>query len=79
MLMAIWLSLRTLTKSLLVNRASLVGVEDFRPSVAAQGLLEGINAEVWLKGVLEIRQERILRLFQSMTATRYMNPCSMGM
>jgi len=31
--------------------SALVGVEDFRPSVAAQGLLEGINAKVGLQGI----------------------------
>ena len=31
--------------------STLVGVEDFRPSVATQGLLEGINTEVGLKGI----------------------------
>jgi hypothetical protein len=54
---------------------SLIRVEDLRRSVAAQGFLEGLVAKVLR--VLEKRQDRILRLCQFMTATRYINPRAM--
>lgn len=55
----------------------LVGVEDFRFSVAAQRLFKGLDTKGRLQGV-DIRQDRTLRLCQSMMATRNMNPLAMG-
>ena len=52
---------------------ALIRVEDFGLAVEFQCLLEGLIAEIRAR-VLETRQERILRLCQSMTATRYINP-----
>lgn len=57
---------------------ALVGVEDLRLAVALQSLSERLDAELRVQGVGETLQERILRLCQSMTATRYMKPRDMG-
>jgi len=62
-----------LGKSVAGKLGSLIGVEDFRLAVTLDGLLEGLSTEVRAR-VLESRQERTLRLCQSMIATRYINP-----
>jgi hypothetical protein len=56
----------------------LIGIEDFRCSKTADGLLNGLDTKIATR-VLDTRQDKTLRLCQSMTATRYMNPRLIGM
>ena len=56
----------------------LVRVEDFRRTIAAQSVIKRMDTEIRLTRVLETRQDRILRLYQSMTTTRYINPRAIG-
>ena len=55
----------------------LIGIEDFMCPKAADGLFNGLDTKIGQ--VLDTRQDKTLRLCQSMTATRYMNPRLIGM
>ena len=56
---------------------ALVGVEDFGPTLAERPA-QGIETEDAVLGVGKLPSEHIARLCQSMTATRYMKPRSIG-
>tara|TARA_B100001971_G_C18113894_1_gene495741 strand:- start:303 stop:623 length:321 start_codon:yes stop_codon:yes gene_type:complete len=56
----------------------LVRVEDFRRTIAAQSVIKRMDTKIRLKRVLKTRQDRIRRLYQSMTTTRYINPRAIG-
>jgi len=58
---------------------SLIDVEDLWSPIASDGVLSSLRTEVGLQGVLDTSHARTLRLYQSMTATRSMNPRSIGM
>ena len=55
----------------------LIGIEDFRCSKAADGLFNDLNTKIGIQG-MDTRQDKTLRLCQSMTATRYMNTRFIG-
>jgi hypothetical protein len=59
------------TNALLVNPA-LMGVEDFRRSVADDGFFHGLNI------IVHCRQARRGRVIESTTPARYTNPCRLG-
>jgi hypothetical protein len=50
--------------------AALVGVEDLRPAVPGQRLLQGLDVRHDASMVFDSRQDNTARLAQSMTATR---------
>ena len=55
----------------------LVGIEDFRRTIMVEGFVERFDTKEG-SNVLEMRQDNILRLYQSMMATRYIKPRTMG-